>query len=162
MVDQKASEELLTLPFHMEVPYKWSAGEYVSKFLIALRDEAKIICNVCPECGRGMLPPRVICGRCHVRTGEFKEVGPKGTVLLSNAFEQSFWDPTYAQQRKVPYTVALILLDGSPPCLLTHFLQETDPDKLHPEMRVEAVFKPKAQRVGHIRDILYFDKVIEG
>ena len=161
MAEKKAGEELITQLFNLNVPFTWAAGEYVSKFLIALRDEGKILCNTCPECGRTLVPPRPICGRCHVRMSEkFQELSDKGTVLIFNVFEQSFWDPSYGKQREVPHTIALIQLDG-PPTIFTHFLEETDVNKLHMGMRVQAVWKPKEQRVGHMRDILYFRTINE-
>jgi uncharacterized OB-fold protein len=149
------SDEKLILPFTYDVPYRWSAGEYVGGFLRELRDNCKIYCNVCPDCGRALAPPRPVCGRCHVRMGRWEELGPQGTVLLCNVNQYSFWDPTEGGMRAVPYATAIIQLDG-PPALFQHFLEETDPDRLSVGMRVEAVFKPKEERTGHILDILHF------
>ena len=153
-------KENLMLPFTYDVPYRWSSGQYVGGFLRELRDNAKIYCNICPSCGRALVPPRPVCGRCHVRMGEWVELGPKGTVLLANVNHYTFWDPTEGGMRPVPYATAIIQLDG-PPALFQHFLEETDVDKLRIGMRIKAVFKPKEDRVGHILDILHFRAVDE-
>ena len=159
MSNQKEGD-LITFELTLDVPYRWSAGEHVSRFLKELRDEGKIYCNVCPKCGRAHVPPRPVCGRCNVRMGEWKELSDKGTVLIFNIFEQGFWDPTYGKHREVPHTIALIQLDG-PPCVFTHLLEETDVNKLRVGMRVQAVFKPKEMRRGHIRDIVHFKTIEE-
>ncbi|MFQ5925699.1 MAG: Zn-ribbon domain-containing OB-fold protein [Dehalococcoidia bacterium] len=157
---EKADEELLILPITYDVPYRWSAGEHVGRFLEELRDNARIYCNLCPKCGRAQVPPRPVCDRCHVRRGEWVELGHKGTVLTFVVVQQSFWDPTYGIMRPVPYTIGTIQLDG-PPSSFTHLLEETDPEKLRIGMRVQAVFKPKEERRGHISDILHFKTIEE-
>ena len=157
------SEELVALPITMNIPYRWRAGAFVGKALEELRDNAKVYANQCPQCGCCYLPPRIECGRCHIRMpqwGEWIEVGPRGTVLMFTVTVTPFLEPETGEMRKVPYTVATIQLDGAP-AAFEHYLEETDPEKLSVGMRVETVFKPREQRRGDIRDILHFRTIEE-
>jgi uncharacterized protein len=162
MAVREQGDELLFMDWTLNVPYRWAAGIYVGRFLKGLRDEEKIYANDCPNCGRYLLPPRVVCGRCHVRMGDdYTEVGPQGTVLAFAVCEQSFIDPSTGLPRQVPYSSASILMDGAP-VTFTHFLEECDPERLSVGMRVEAVFKAPNQRDGLVTDILHFKTVKEG
>jgi len=62
--------------------------------------------------------------------------------------------------REVPYTTCSIVLDGGD-AVLMHFLDESDPDKILLNNRVEAVFRPDGERTGSPLDIEYF-RVIPG
>lgn len=163
----KASQEYIIITCgvtaEMNIPYNWGAGDFVGKALEELRDNGKIYANRCPQCGRFQLPPRKVCGRCHVEMEGFDswiEVGPKGMVLLATVTVTSFLEPETGKPRKVPYTVATIQLDGAP-VAFEHFLEETDPAKIKIGMIVEAVVKPREQRRGDLRDILYFKTLNE-
>jgi uncharacterized OB-fold protein len=158
----EANQEYIIIPCgiraEMKLNYNWGAGNFIGKALEELRDNGKLYANKCPQCGRFQLPPRVVCGRCHVEMEGFDkwvEVGPKGTVLLYTVTVTPFLDPETGKSRKVPYTVATIQLDGAP-VAFEHFLKEIDPDKITIGMRVEAVFKPREQRRADLRDILHF------
>lgn len=156
----KTGDERLLLDFTVKIPYGYPAGTCTGRAFKELRDNGKIYANICPKCGRGLAPPRPLCGRCHVRMGEWVEVGPKGTVLVFSVTEMSFWDPSTGLMRQVPYTHSIIALDGAP-VAFQHFLEETNTEKLRSGMRVEAVFKPKSQRKGNILDILHFRTIEE-
>ena len=153
-------EELLTVKTVYNVAYHWSAGQYVGKFLEELRDNGKIFANLCPQCGRGLVPPRPWCARCNVRMGEWVELSGKASVLVYSVAEMSFWDPLRGQMTPIPSAGATLQMDG-PPILLRHNLKETDPKKLRMGMRVKAVLRPKEQRIGSMTDIMYFETIEE-
>lgn len=156
MKNHDQDRELLFMDWTLNVPYRWSAGIHVGRFLRGLRDEGKIYANDCPSCGRYLVPPRIVCGRCHVRmSDDYTEVGPCGTVLAFAVCEQSFVDPSTGLPRHVPYASASILMDGAP-VTFTHFLEECDIERLSVGMRVEAVFKPIDDRKGLVTDIQHF------
>jgi uncharacterized protein len=54
----------------------------------------------------------------------------------------------------VPYTWAFIRLDGTDNTFI-HYVEETDPARLHVGIRVRAVFEEK--RKGHLLDIRHFE-----
>lgn len=152
-------QEYLVINTTYDVKYKWAAGPYLQKFLESLK-EGKIYANKCPKCGRMLLPPRVLCGRCHVRMGDFIELSTKGTLLSYNLVVDPVYDSATGQMREVPYATGTVVLDGGPDCSFFHYLEEKDVTKLKPGLRMEVVFKPKSERRGLISDVLHL-KVIE-
>lgn len=151
---REAKPEYISIPFTMSIPYKFSAGLYIGRFLEELRDNERIYANKCPKCGRLLLPPRIMCGRCSVRMGDWIDQGHEGTVVSFGVTVEPQLDVTTGEMRKVPFTTAGIQLDGGASIL--HFLEETDVSKLRLGMKVRAVFKPKEERQGLITDILHF------
>jgi uncharacterized OB-fold protein len=65
----------------VDVPYKFAAGQYMSRFLIELWDNGRFYGIRCPRCGRVQMPPRVVCAVCHVRNREWVELGHEGMLL---------------------------------------------------------------------------------
>ncbi len=67
------------------------------------------------------------------------------------------WD---VQRIKEPEIPAVIEIDGASPLHgIMHKLGEVDPDEVKIGMRVQAVWKPAAERQGAITDILYFKPI---
>ena len=154
-------EELIYLDMTLKLPFKWAAGELLGEWLTELKNSGKIYANKCPECGRHYCPPARVCTRDHTQCEpkeKWIEAGPKGTVVTFFVSEQSFLVPTTGKMLEVPFSVGIVLLDGAP-VSLQHKLEETDPQKIKPGMRVEAVFKPKEQRTGSISDIVHFKTI---
>ena len=56
MADWRDETEGLALKGQIKMPYTWSVGEVGSRFLVALRDEGKILGNRCPLCGNPTTP----------------------------------------------------------------------------------------------------------
>ena len=62
-----------------------------------------------------------------------------------------------ATRRDEPLLPAVIELDGASPGMgILHMLDEVEPGDIEIGMKVEAVWKPEAERQGAITDILYF------
>lgn len=143
------SEEVLVHEGRIAVPYAWSAGEVLSRFLKALRDERKILANRCPGCRKVYVPPKKTCGTCFADCGDWLEVGPRGRLI---SFTQALYDdkrPIYGR----------ILLDGADTGLL-HFLSGAELGELRSGMAVEAVFAES--RAGSILDISHFAPIGDG
>ena len=159
-MNQKNSTEHLIIPITMDVPYKWSAGHFLGRFFRELRDNARLVANKCPKCGRILFPPRIVCGRCHVRAAEdWVELGPKGTVYDYTKVYYPMTDSSTGKPRPEPYIHGTIELDGGG--LIQHYLEEPDIEKVKVGMRVEAVFKPREERKGSPLDIRYFRTIEE-
>jgi uncharacterized OB-fold protein len=141
----------LTFKGKISVPYTWWVGEVGSRFLIALRDEAKILGTRCGSCGTVYVPPRKNCGRCFVGLDEWVELGHEGVVTAHTIVRFSF----PLQPARPPFAYGLIQLDGADVGLL-HLIKE-DLGALRNGVRVRAVFR--RERTGHILDIDSF-KVI--
>lgn len=138
----------------MDIPYRYFAGLFLSKALIALRDEKKILGSKCDKCNKIYIPPRSYCERDFSKITEFFEVGPEGTVeeyTVVNYEEEYF--KKYCKMLPIPYTMALIKLDGAD----TKLLHRIKGDKVKRGDRV----KPKwaEERDAMITDIEYFEKI---
>ncbi len=150
-------EKPLYISIKTDLPYSYSAGRALSRFLVTLRDEAKILATRCSNCAYVLVPPRAFCNQCHKATTEFIEVGPGGTLETFSEINFPFIDPFTGQERPVPYGYGIIKLDGCSN-LLPHFLDISDHTKLEIGQRVEAVFEEN--RTGALTDIKHFKVLI--
>lgn len=139
--------EPMTLKGQIAVPYTWWVGEVGSKFLIALRDEAKILGNRCARCDTVYVPPRKNCGKCFADIDGVVELSGQGIVSAHTIVRFKY----PLQPVDPPFAYALIQLDGAD-VGLTHIIKE-DLDRLKNGVRVQARFKDPSERTGHILDI---------
>lgn len=103
------SAEQIIIPESWYLEYEHAAGIAGSRFLVALRDQGKLLAAPCPKCGKIRIPPRSFCEDCFVRTSdEWVEVGPEGAVEAFTITYAKF--PGY---REPPYAIAYVLLDGA-------------------------------------------------
>jgi uncharacterized OB-fold protein len=148
LADWYETVEPLTLKGQIKVPYSWSVGEVGSRFLIALRDEQKIIGNRCSECKTVFVPPRMNCGRCFTRINEWVELGTEGEVQAFTIV----WEPSPLWPAEVPFAYALIKIDGAD-CAFLHIIKDYL-SVLKKGARVKARFAER--RTGTIKDIEAF------
>jgi hypothetical protein len=147
MTDKLDQIEPLTLKGQIALPYTWWVGEVGSRFLISLRDEAKIIGNRCSRCNTVYVPPRKNCGSCFEDIDQYVELGDEGIVTAHTIVRFKY----PVQPVDPPFAYALIHLDGADVGLV-HIIKD-DLDKLKNGVRVRARFKDLHQRTGHILDI---------
>lgn len=127
------------------IPYKWTTGATIGRFLTELRDNAKIFGARCGDCGIVYVPPPDVCGPCFKPLADWVELSGEGTVVAASMVARSMpWSPA-----PVPYMLALVKLDGAD----TSMIHLAKPD-LRAGDRVRAVFKQ--ERGGSILDIDYF------
>jgi len=141
----------LTMKGQIAVPYTWWVGETGSRFLLALRDEEKILGNRCERCGTTYVPPRKNCGLCFVPIDHWVELSKEGVVTSHTIVRQKF----QLQPANTPFAYAIICLDGADVGLV-HLIKD-NLEKLKNGIRVRARFKEKAFRKGDLRDIDCFD-----
>jgi uncharacterized OB-fold protein len=130
----------------LALPYQYFAGETGSKFLIALRDEKKILGQRCAACNKVFTPPRATCEVCFADLkNAWVELKPAGVVT---GFTVIRYAEAY-QPVKPPFVLALVKLDGagSP---MAHVLTGVDPARVKTGMKVKAVFAEK--RIGSMMD----------
>lgn len=151
-MEQKPS--LIERQCTLSIPYKFSTGPYMGRFLREIKENKRFVANQCPQCGRTMLPPRIVCALCHVEAGEWVGLSDQGSVISFDVVYIPTIHPMTGKMREVPYATANILLDGGD-ATIWHFLEEKDPAKIWIGMRVQAVFKEEG-RTGDITDILHF------
>jgi uncharacterized OB-fold protein/putative sterol carrier protein len=109
--EKAAEQELIVLRKTISVNQKFATGPVMGKFLKALK-EKRIIANQCPKCGRLQLPPREVCAACRVRATGWKEVGPKGHLMVIDVVYYASPDPLTGETRETPYGSIHVLLDG--------------------------------------------------
>ncbi len=123
----------------IQIPFRYAAGEVASRFLVALRDEQRILGSRCQSCERIASPARSICPWCADATDELVAVGPSGTLISATQTPKGAF--------------GLVKLDGSDSAIL-HRLASAE---LALGTRMVAVFAE--QRRGAIEDISRFDPV---
>jgi uncharacterized OB-fold protein len=149
VVEQKA----LRIPFRLSMEYEYALGAHAERFFGELRDHGRILGVRCPSCNRVYVPPRPVCGICYAETREWVPVSDEGSLVGCTVVELPFIDPMTGEQRPVPYGFAMVRLDGADTAMY-HFLEETDPKRIHVGQRVKAVFRD--QRTGSLLDIQHF------
>ncbi len=153
--DEKKGEELISLKCIPTINQRFATGTHMGKWFAGLK-EKKIIGTRCPVCRRVMVPPTEVCAVCHIRTDDFVEVGPKGTVCLIDTVYYASPDPLTGQVRSTPYAGAYMVLDGGSP--MESFAMEINPkdmDRIKPGMKIRPVWN--TERSGTFTDLLYFE-----
>ncbi len=133
------------------IPNTYSAGAVGSRFLIDIRDKARITGTRCKKCNRVYVPARSVCKDCFAQLKEFVEVSDKGTLLTYTIDNES--KPIHPTGEPVIY--GIIQLDGADTGFV-HMIGGVDPEQLRVGMRVQAVFKPREERIASVLDIRYF------
>jgi len=59
--------------------YRYKAPRLLEEFVSGLKDK-KLVGSLCLGCGKVIVPPRNICGRCHRRMEERRVVSDWGTI----------------------------------------------------------------------------------
>lgn len=137
------------------MPYEWSYGESLTKFFTATRDEKKIYGARCTKCGKVLVPPVGLCGKCFAPT-------EKEWVPISDHGWLVSWTVVYlpfpGQPTEPPYCYGMIKFDG----VNTQFphivkgAKKGNWDDLEVGMRVEAVWNEN--RKGDLYDISHFKR----
>lgn len=153
--------EPMRLAYDAVLSYEYAAGRYASKFMVALRDEGRILGIRDPGSGKVLVPPRIVSGLSGEVLSEWVEVGPRGTVTGCTIVETPFVDPMTGRAREVPYGFGFIRLDGADTNIY-HFLDATAHEEIEVGMRVEAVLKPPSEREGAMSDIRFFRRIDGG
>jgi uncharacterized OB-fold protein len=146
--------ELLTVEDKWEIPYAYSAGETISKFLIELRDNARILGTKCPKCNQIYLPPRSFCAKCFISIkDQWVEIDPVGELVT-----YSLCTERITNAPEPPYVVGFVRL-GQATTTMAQYIRGIDlskpenvPHILKSGMPVRAVFKDRSERKGTILD----------
>ena len=144
-------EDCFVMEGKMSLPNQYFAGRVGSKFIIALRDDKKILGVRCPVCDKVYCPPREYCDIDLTKLDEnWVELGDEGEI--ANFTVVNYNDKHLP--RKAPFVLALIKVDGAD-TPLGHIVEGIDPDLVKVGMRVKAVFADKTTNT--IRDIDHFE-----
>jgi uncharacterized OB-fold protein len=130
----------------MPVAFHYTAGVGNTAFLEALHDRGVFLGARCDGCEVTYLPARIFCERCFAALGPGVGCGPGGTLESFTVARVDVDDRPLDQ----PRPVGLVRLDGADTVLLHRLLGSAT---WTIGMRVEAVPRPAAERVGSILDV---------
>ncbi|MFW6217302.1 MAG: Zn-ribbon domain-containing OB-fold protein [Desulfohalobiaceae bacterium] len=139
----------------LDCRYAWDNGIAIGRYLQELK-KGRIIAKACNSCNRIMLPPRMFCELCFRPTDSWVYVQDTGLVRTFSICH-IHWDASRIQPGERPYMPAVMEIDGASPGMgIMHMLGEVDPQQAKIGMRVQAKWKPEAERTGAITDIECF------
>jgi uncharacterized OB-fold protein len=142
-------EQVRSVRTPARLDYTFTAGKATTRFLTAIA-EKRIIGERAPG-GKVYVPPRGADPQLGVPTEEQVELPHVGTVTSFCVVNLQF----YGSVMEIPYTSALILLDGSDLPIM-HLIQECPVDDVRIGMRVEAVWVDDADLGPTLESIRYF------
>jgi uncharacterized OB-fold protein len=147
----------MTEPIHvvleMNQSWRYAATAAMTRFCEGLK-ERRIEALRCNGCGRRYLPPRPVCGNCHLPLVEWVPVRDQGRLEAWTVVHVPILDPRTGRTREAPYGMGLVRLDGAD-TTLNHYLAENDPARLAIGLRVRAVWRERP--AGAIDDIRHFE-----
>ncbi|MBT8338775.1 MAG: Zn-ribbon domain-containing OB-fold protein [Desulfatitalea sp.] len=159
MPGQDFKKESPNIPITVDVPYRFAAGKYLSKFLIEMRDNGVFYGIQCPACGRVQVPPRVVCAVCHVKNETWVELGNEGVLKGFTTMHMPLTDPTTGKPHQPPFAYGTVKLDGCDSGVDHMINPAANLETIKIGMRVRVVLRPKQDRIGDLSDILYFDPI---
>jgi len=150
-----SEHKVLVEHWALKADYAWDTGVAIGGFLQGLK-QGTLLARRCNRCRRTLIPPRMFCEECFRPTDDWVELQNTGwvkTFSLSNVR----WDMVRLEQPEMP---AVVVIDGASPSMgILHMLGEVEPKAVAIGMRVQAVWKPAAEREGSITDIRYFKPI---
>jgi uncharacterized OB-fold protein len=139
---------MVTTPIRLS--YRHSASIEESRFLRGLAD-GRLLGQRCPACRKVYIPPRGSCPTDGVPTSEEVELPDRGTVTTFCIVNVPF----LGQRITPPYVTAYIVLDGAD-IPIQHLVLGCAASEVRMGMRVEAVWKPRAEWETSMRNIDHF------
>lgn len=157
-------KDLIRVPYRLTLSWREPAGQFVNRLFLAMRDKEELWAVKCPSCERILFPPEIVCGICKIRIEDKEEnwikLGNEGTVVnFYQVVGKREVDPSTGWHPKGQTfnPIGLILPDGGDEwTVLAHVIEETDPTKIYPGIRVKAIWKPKKERQGRMSDIKFW------
>ena len=136
----------------LPVTNRYTYGLAGEKFFRTLKDEGHILGTHCSHCDVTYVPAAIFCERCLGKLDEWVDVGTRGEVDTFTFLHVNI----DGSPRDKPEIIAFVRFgDGG----LIHRLDEVDPEQVEIGMMVQAVFKPKKDRIGSILDIDHFKPI---
>jgi uncharacterized OB-fold protein len=155
------TEEQTQEPEYIQYKYPrtahyWHALGYQTRALEGFK-EGKILANKCPECGRAMVPARTVCPECYVEATQWVDQGQRGKLIAAFKLGYPMYDRRTGESQVWDKPIVAVELEGG--ARLDGWCSELDFDKLKPGLVLEAVWRPKEERIGAFDDILHWKPV---
>ncbi len=139
---------MVTTPVTLKVQH--SAAPQETRYLLGLQD-GRILAQRCPVCEKVYVPPRGACPVDGVPTDDEVELPDRGIVTTFCIVNVPF----LGQRIAPPYVAAYVLLDGADIAFL-HLILDCAAEDVRMGMRVEAVWKPRAEWGPTLQNIDHF------
>jgi uncharacterized OB-fold protein len=149
-VSEPTTEPVLLIVTPVRSEYNYTPGAATQRFLRGIQ-KGKLMGQACDGCGKVYIPPRGACGRCGKPTSTEVECKDTGTVVSFSIVRV----PSQNIQVDLPYVAANIVLDGAD-ISFSALMQECPYEEVRIGMRVQAVWKPKAEWGTTMANIRYF------
>jgi uncharacterized OB-fold protein len=149
-----------TSPMHwrgdMQADYFYPSGVAGDKFFRHIMQNNTLLANKCNKCKKVYCPPRLYCEDCfeEIPDSAWKEVPPVGIVRLFTIAKLNAHGKKLANSK----IVGLIDIEGTDSSMLG-LIASSNVEKDFTGLKVKAVFRPKDQREGTIKDILYYEEI---
>ena len=140
---------------NLMVDNMYTSGTAGNRFFGHLKKNDTFLASECKKCGTTFFPPRLYCEDCFIEipVDDWKEVPAQGTVRL---FTTAMLN-TFGEKLEEPKVIGMIDIEGTDGAMLA-YLKTDDPNKDLSGRKVKAVLRPKDQREGTLKDILYFEE----
>ena len=149
-MDEPPKEPVKYIDAQVRLPYHYVAGDYRARYLRALKDK-KILGSKCAATGKVFVMPVIASPESFAPCDTWVELPGRGTITTFCVVNL----PVIGRDLEIPYVAASVALDGADVSMFA-LIQECPPADVRMGMRVEAVWKPDAERRGDHEDILYF------
>jgi uncharacterized OB-fold protein len=142
-------------PGNMQADYMYPSGKAGDKFFKHIMKNDTFLAAKCPKCNKTFFPPKIYCEDCFVEIPEsdWFETPATGKIKLHTIATID----TYGEKLEKPKVIAMIDINKTDGSLLGIIKTDESDEELR-GLEVEAVFKPKNEREGTLKDILYFKK----
>ena len=155
LAGEEQAEEFISIKAMPSINQRFATGAHMGQWFKGLMNK-KFYAAKCPSCGRIQIPPREVCAECVVRSDDFVEVGPNGTVANMDIVYYASPDPLTGKVRSTPYVTLYLWMDGTTPGECLSFdLNPKDTNRIQRGMRVRPVWN-EVRNAG-IDDLLYFE-----
>ncbi len=134
------------------VSNRYTTGVAGQRFFGELKDNARITGTRCHSCQVTFVPARMFCERCFARLDDWLDVGSEGTVF---SYTVAYVNRDGSAKPEPAIIAAVRVADG----ILVHRLLGCNAGEVTIGMKVQAVFRPEAERTGSILDISHFRPV---
>ena len=146
--------DLRVWPGEIPVSHLYTMGIAGERFLREIKDHGRFLATRCGACEYTYLPPSLFCQRCFDKLEEWREVGPGGLIRAHTVVHIDL----EGRRLDTARVLALVQMDGADG-LLAHWIDGAPPQAIEDGLRVTAVLKEPAERVGSILDVSHFRPV---
>ena len=116
----------------INLPYRYTAGEFHKAFLHGLADR-RVVGSRCPACPMVAVPARPFCPECSAHSGETMDMRPQGTLVS--------WSTATIQG--VTRTFGLIRISGADTVML--HIVDAEPSSLRVGMELAPRWSPEPE-----------------